>query len=143
MANIQPDFSQEVIPPKPGVYRAKVVSFQQKQSEYSDYLNWKLLVDTPHGQFNLFHTTPLNGKGAGFLRRFIEAFNPNYNGGAFDPDSLIGRTVRVALKDEVGRDGQKTGYLRINEAMLDQDSSPFPEPAASAGSNFNEADIPF
>lgn len=143
MGMIQPDFSQEVVPPKPGIYRAKVVAVEPKSGPNSDYLNWKLIIDSPGGQFTVFHSTPINGKGAGFLRKFVMAFDPNYNGGSFDPYTFIGKTLQVALKEQVNRDGAKTGYLTVGDAFYDSQREPFPEGRDDRQGSFNESDIPF
>lgn len=128
---LQPDFSEEVTPPPPGVYRARIVGAEMKTAKMSGnpMINWKLELAGPNGtNFTSYHTTMLAGKGTGFLRRFMEAVNPNYNGEAIDTDKLNGKTLQVKMVDEINQQtGQKTGYLRVGDVSPDPDSSPFPE----------------
>src|SRR3954464_7955429 len=99
MALLNPDFSEEVKPPSPGIYRARVISAEQRLSKTSGdpMLNWKIEV-AGHGQnFTVWHNTMLSGKGVSFLRRFIQAIDPSYDGGQIDTDVLIGKTLTVDL----------------------------------------------
>ena len=131
MGLINPDFSEEVLPPKPGEYRARIAKVEQKfgKTYGTPFLNWKLECATPRGILSVFHSTPIAGKGAGFFRRFMEAIDPNYDGRPVDADQLIGRTLRVQLEDQVDANNRKTGYLKVAEVMPDPDHSEFSDPS--------------
>lgn len=124
MVLLNPDFSQEVKPPAPGIYRARVVSVEQKLSKSSGdpMLNWKIEVAGHGANFTVWHITMLSGRGVSFLRRFIQAIDASYVSGPIDTDALIGRTLTVDLV----QDGK---YLKIYEASPDTETGPFPEDA--------------
>ncbi len=124
---VTPDFSEEVTPPKPGTYRARVTSAEMREwPGGTPYINWKVECAGNSGSFSVFHTTNISGRGVGFFRRFMEAINPSYGGEAVDLPGLVGQTLSVELGPEV-RDGQKTGYLKVIEVAADSASEPFPE----------------
>lgn len=127
MSIATPDFSEEVTPPKPGTYRARVQAADMREwPGGTPYVNWKLECVGSSGNFSVFHTTNLSGRGVGFFRRFMEAINPGYSGEPVDLPKLVGQTLSVELGPEV-RDGQKTGYLKVVEVSADNDNSPFPD----------------
>lgn len=122
MTRYAPDYSEEVQLPKSGTFRAKIVEVTQKTSQAgNDYLNWKLEVARAEGHFFVFHRTMLSGKGAGFLKRFIQAVDPGYEGGEFDADSLIGRSISVDLVKKEGSD-----FLAVGSVEADDSPEPFP-----------------
>lgn len=128
MALLQPDFSEEVTGPAPGLYRARIANVEQTfaKSSGNPMVKWKLEVAGPSSTFTVWNTTMLAGRGVGFFRRFVEAVEPSYDGGPIDTDTLIGKTVQVELIDEYTQDGKKTGYLRVKEAFQDTDATDFP-----------------
>lgn len=105
-------------------------------------LVWVLEFSTPVGNFRTNHRTMLAGKGVGFFRRFIEAVDPSYQSGAVDVDKLVGKTLRVSMVDDIDRrTGQKTGYLKVDEALPDDSGNAFPSDESQP--SFTEDDIPF
>jgi hypothetical protein len=138
---IKPDFSEEVSPPKPGVYRARIATAESRigKTYGTPFINWKLDVLGERGIFTNYHSTPISGKGAGMFRQLMEAIDPDYNGGAVDPRNIIGKTIMVELVPEM-RNGQKTGYLRVQDVMRDTNINKFPE-AREPGSDDANGDF--
>lgn len=148
---VTPDFSEEIIPPKPGSYRARVVTAKQEigRTHGTPLVNWKLEVLGDRRTFTNYYSTPLSGKGAGMFRKMMEAIDPGYAGGVVDLDALAGQTLQVEMEYEKDRDGNRGRYLRVRDPLPDTDSAPFPgdEPSRgdsnSSGPSFTEDDIPF
>lgn len=116
---INPDFSEEIKPLGPGKYSVRVMEYSLQTGKQfgTKFINWKLETLGASGGVTIFHSTPIEGKGAGFFKRFVQAtINPLYDGGQVDLEKIIGKTLVVdTFKDD-------RGYLKVREVEPDAES---------------------
>jgi hypothetical protein len=119
---VNPDFSEEVKPLGPGKHRVRIVDLQLRTGKQhgTRFINWKL--ETIGDQkVTIYHSTPIEGRGAGMFKQFIQAaLNPLYEGGEIDLDKAIGRALVVdTFKDD--------NYLKVKgmERLPDEEQAAF------------------
>jgi hypothetical protein len=116
MRKIKPDFSEEMTAYEPGIYLCKVIDAEVKRGRESgnEYINWKL--ETRPEKKIVFHSTPIEGRGAGMFKHFIRCCgDKEYRDGEYDIDSLIGLTVSMELdvEEKTKPDGKSVKYFQV------------------------------
>lgn len=116
--SIEPDFSQ-VIECAPGKYEARVTDAEIKMTQKGQKrIVWRLEIENNsepalNGR-KLNYGTMLEGAGAGMLKAFIRAAgDPNYSGGKYDTDTILGQSVVVVVVDGKDTDGNLTGFPEV------------------------------
>jgi hypothetical protein len=136
---VTPDFSEETKPIEAGDYAVRVLghTFKTSRNTGAKYLTWGLeVLSGEHEGKKLSHNTMLEGKGAGILRKFLNAARPGYDGSAFDADLYIGTRLIAKVGPEKGTDGRE--YMKVKDvAPLDQGAEGY------HGSAPTEDDLPF
>lgn len=106
---VNPDFSDAQDPIEPGEYFVRIEKCEQKTSKNGNaYLNWTLKTFNEEEEKNndraMWHTTMLEGRGAGMLKDFVKAATGEPPAGSFDTEELIGRELKVVVgQDSEGR----------------------------------------
>lgn len=107
---VTPDFSEAQDPIDEGTYYAKIDKVEQKTSKNGHaMLNWTLETfneqDPKNNGRKVWHTTMLEGRGAGMLKDFLQKVSGGeYQGGAFDPSEFVNREMQIVIaKDAEGR----------------------------------------
>ncbi len=110
MGLINPDYREAVEMQKPGIYRATIADVTEfkAQATGTPMLKWTLAVQAGADTFAAFHNTPLTGRGAGILQRFLEAAIPHYEGGPFDPSLVVGTVLTVQMAKD-----PNSAFLRV------------------------------
>ena len=73
---------------------------------------------------------PLEGKAAGFFRKFVQAIKPDYAEGDLDSEELIGKDVRLEVSEGRKIEGERS-YSKI--LVYPASSIPDPEQVADVG----------
>jgi hypothetical protein len=115
MALIQPDWTEETQPVKPGVYSARIKECDVKTSQKgSTYGNWKLeLFGTPEVNNRVvFMATPFSGKGIFRLADLYKAATGEEidRHANFDTEMLIGKEITVTLVEGKDQNGNTRQY---------------------------------
>jgi hypothetical protein len=124
--NITPDFSEAVEfsdeQVKPGVYKVRVDSWQNKVSKAgASYIQWKLVIFGAEGDFAksnnrpLFVNTMLKGPGAGILKQFLVAalgelptdWSPGWQ------NALIGREMQITATKNINPNTGEEGFPNV------------------------------
>ena len=119
--NIVPNYDDavEFTPLPAGTYKARIVDCKEWQSKAANPMaKWTLKTfgseTKNHNDQNIWHNTPLTGKGAGILKQFIRAATGEEPvPGPFNSDILMGRTVKVTVVEGLKQDGSKSGYAEV------------------------------
>jgi len=113
---ITPDFTEstDFAPITPGTYKSRILTCESKTSKKGDtYLRWELEVfgaeDTKVNNRKFWYNTMLSGKGAGGLKKLL-AVTVGPVDGAFDTESLYGKTVQVVLVQGKDQHGNPSDY---------------------------------
>jgi hypothetical protein len=109
MPKISPNFNEATKRSEPGTYLCRILSSEIRTAKSSGnlYVAWKLQTQ-PDGRW-VFYNTPIEGKGAGMFKHFIHsAGDESYQGGDYDTDTVLGKTVMMNLDVEPG-----TGYFKV------------------------------
>lgn len=124
---INPNYQSAIDQIKPDIYRVLVKSCGEHTSKKgTKCVRWVLTI--VGGDFNgrpLYLTTPIEGKGAGFLRQFLQSVNETYVDGDFDVDDYINKEVSVRVVDSKALYGDRS-YLKIlplrNDDVVDSEA---------------------
>lgn len=130
---IEPDFTEQ--PPLEGTFNARITDCVQKTSAAGNaYLAWTFTLEDPaaNGRKAWLNTT-LSGYGAQLMKKVIQAVYPQYDGGPFDTDSLIGRAVAVNVGPGKNRDGSPSQYLNVSDVFPSNDVGFDEFPAGQTG----------
>ncbi len=102
-----PNFS-EAEPIKSGIYLVKVMECDSHISQNNNpYLRWKLkITGTEFDGRYVWINTVLKGTGAGILKQFLLAINPNYQFSTFDVEDCLGKMININLSFN----GSSKGY---------------------------------
>lgn len=123
MPVLTPDYSEavelQVVPA--GTYNARIVDAKPMtaKSTGNPYIKWELQIFGATGDYQKFNNaklwtnTMLTGRGAGMLKTFVKAVNPEYDGGPVDTDACMGKGIQVVVVDGVDQQGQKTIYPEV------------------------------
>jgi hypothetical protein len=119
---ITPDLSQAVessddVQIPDGVYKVRVESAELKDTQRGEKrLNWKLRIWGAEGdltRFNnwtVYHSTMIEGKGAGMLKSFYKACTGTDLTGAFDFTELYGKELQVTVVNKKNADGTPSKF---------------------------------
>jgi hypothetical protein len=114
--DIRPDYSQvknEFEPLPEGSYPVRIDSFKVDKEPAVPVINWTLKV-FGHPKYNgrsLFVNTPIGGEHAFILQRFVKAALPEYNGGPFKTEQVVGKKIEVSV---IHTKGKKDGTIFAN-----------------------------
>jgi hypothetical protein len=61
----------------------------------------------------IFHTTPINGRGAFRCTQFYKAAMKEELKGPFDTQMLFGKALSVTIVDGTDKEGNATGYTEV------------------------------
>jgi hypothetical protein len=117
MALITPSFDEVQDTVVPGTYKCMIKKGELKEyATGTKYVNWELETfgeaDPKNNGRRIYHTTPIEGKGAFLLQQtYLAAIGQALTGG-FDTEQLVGKQVGVEVIDDV-RDGEPTGYTKV------------------------------
>ena len=114
---VTPSFDEVQDQVIPGTYKVTVKKGEPKEySTGTKYINWELETwgedDPKNNGRRIFHTTPIEGKGAFLLQQFYMAAVGQALTGQFDTEQLAGKQVVVVVEDDV-RNGEPTGYTKV------------------------------
>lgn len=116
MPLITPDFSETSKPVPPGVYSARIVDAEMRQSKAgNDYINWKLeLFGSPDINNRVcFMSTPIKGPGAFRLQHLFEAATGtkvDTHSPSFNTDALMAKNVTVTLVERKDQEGNTSAF---------------------------------
>jgi hypothetical protein len=119
MALVQPDFSEIKEDVGPGVYRGIIKRSEAKEwPNGGTYINWEIETfgeaDPKNNGRRIFHKTPTSGKGAFLLLKFYKAATGQALTGAFDTETLLGKSVEVEVVEGKNyQTGAPTGYNEV------------------------------
>jgi hypothetical protein len=105
---IEPDYSEAAVTLPDGTYKVRITNVEQRTAQTgTPMLNWKLEVtgnNNPalNGRV-LFHSTPITGPGASFLKRFVKAVIGE-EVAKFDTTDLLGRELAIVTKTKADRE---------------------------------------
>ena len=126
---ITPDFSEAVEsasgePIPNGVYRTRITDSVVKESKRGQkYISWKLNIVGADGElarwnnWPVYHSTMLEGKGAGMLKQFYKAALGEEPTGAFDTEMLLGKEVVVAVEQGFAADGTPYKFPNVKSVQ--------------------------
>lgn len=130
MGLIKSNYSQALDQVRPGLYDACVEHIDEHTSKKGT-LCAKVAFRIIGSDFNnrrLPCILPLEGKAAGFFRKFVQAIKADYIDGEIDAAELIGKSVRIKVGQSKTVEGEHS-YLRIS--IFPFDYRPMPEDGPS------------
>ena len=134
---------EEEINFKPGWYKAKVLSCEERVSKANNnpYLNWKIELESgdpsQRGQW-VFMMTAYNGKGGQILAKlYRDTVDPMYATGPINTDDIIGRVLKVNVETKLDKEGKPTKYLQV------MDTAALPASEQTFDYNNTDETIPF
>jgi hypothetical protein len=133
MPMLTPDYSQEIKEAPAGRHNVRIRSSQVKNSKNSGdrMIEWVLEICDGEAQGAIVrHTTMLEGKGAGLLKKFLKTIDPLYQEGPFDPATYNGLrcVVETMMQEYNGKH-----YARVSDILpVAEAYDPFPTGQHSA-----------
>jgi hypothetical protein len=122
---ITPDLSEAIeldgsVPP--GVYSARVLSWEKKESQAGAvYLKWTLVIFGAEGDlakynnWKVFYNTMTTGKGAGMLKGFYKACMGTDLEGQFAPAKLVESEIAITVEQGKNKDGSPSKYPAVSK----------------------------
>lgn len=120
---VDPNFSSALDQVRPGCYDARVEDIEEHQSKKGTRcarVGFKIVG----GDFNnrwVPCILPLEGKAAGFFRKFVQAIKPDYIEGELDTTELLGKAVKLLVARSSRVEGAAHSYLKISIFPADYD----------------------
>ena len=114
MTIITPNFTQALDQVCPGIYDVEIVGCDHYLSKgNTNCLKWKLkIISGPFHNRPLTYTTPIEGKGAGYLRQLIQTIDPGYIEGDLNIERYLNKRISIkAVNTETSLD--KRSYLNL------------------------------
>lgn len=108
------NFNEALDQVKAGAYPASVLRIEDHVSKKGTRCV-KVLFKIKGGDFDgrgLSCIFPLEGKAAGFFRKFVQAVKPDYAEGDIDSEELIGKDVRLLVSEGRKIEGERS-YSKI------------------------------
>lgn len=104
------NFTQAMDFVKPGIYRGAIVAMDShisKQNTQCVRVKTKIVEGEFKGRF-VSTILPIEGKAAGFWRKFLQVFKPDYFDGPVDTEELIDKPVIVEILESKSTDGLRS-----------------------------------
>lgn len=140
---VNPNYSQvknDFEPLPEGTYFVRVDSFKVNKDDAAGkplefpVINWTLKV-FGHPKYNarsLFLNTEIGGEHAFVLQRFVRAAVPEYTGGSFRTEDVVGKKMEVLVVHSKGKkDGNIFANVRNPVPYIEQGSAGSFEPGAA------------
>lgn len=114
---VTPDFTERS-PLLPGVYKAKIISCEQKTSQKgTPYLNWKFETQTENPATDrqwVYLSTTFSGKGAQIIKSLVKAtVYPGYESGPVNTDELVSCMLKIHVDKSFNPDGTEGKYPQV------------------------------
>lgn len=117
---VTPSFDEVADQIIPGTYKVIVKKGELKSYQTgTKYINWELETfgesQPKNNGRRIFHTTPIEGKGAFLLQQMYYASVGEPLTGPFDTEMLAGKQIAVDVVQDTDREGNPTGYTAVKK----------------------------
>lgn len=113
-STISPNYQSSLEQIKADIYFVLIKAWQEYVSKKgTKCIRWSLAII--EGDFigrPLVLTLPFEGKGAGFLRDFLQCIDETYVDGDFQPDNFLNKKIYIKVLDTKALQGDRS-YLKI------------------------------